>query len=56
MIIVPRRHKDSSSGANRLSDIAVKMKINAEFNLMTVNLIIEWFSKDDVPEYRHSRK
>jgi hypothetical protein len=33
MRIAPRRHKDPSSGANRPSDVAVTVTINAEFNL-----------------------
>ena len=33
MIITPRRHKHPSSSANRPSDIAVTVNINAEFNL-----------------------
>jgi hypothetical protein len=36
MIIVPRRHKHPSSGANRPSDIAVTVNINAEFNLSLI--------------------
>jgi len=36
MIIAPRRHKDPSSGANRPSDIAVTVNINAEFNLSLI--------------------
>jgi len=33
MIIVPRWHKHPSSDANRPSDIAVTVNINAQFNL-----------------------
>jgi hypothetical protein len=36
MIIMPRRYKDPSSGANRPSDIAVTVNINAEFNLSLI--------------------
>jgi len=36
MRIAPRRHKDFSSGANRLSDIDVTVNINAEFNLSLI--------------------
>ena len=46
MITVPRRHKHPSSGANRPSDVTVIVNINAEFNLMAVNPIIEFFSRD----------
>jgi hypothetical protein len=38
MIIEPKRHKHSSSGANRPSDIAVTMPINPELNVS----LIEW--------------
>jgi len=55
MISVPRRHKYPSSGANRPSDIAVTVNINAEFILFAVNPIIEYFSRDVVPEYCHRR-
>jgi len=51
MITALRRHKHSSSGAKRPLDIAVTVIINAEFNLMAVNSIIECFSGDLVPEY-----
>jgi len=51
MIIAPRRHQHPSSGASRPSDVAVTVNINAEFNLMPVNPIIECFSRDLVPEY-----
>jgi hypothetical protein len=36
MRIVPRRHKDPSSSANRPLDVAVKVNINAEFNLSLI--------------------
>jgi hypothetical protein len=36
MIIVPRRHKDPSSGANRPSDVAVTVNINPDFNLSLI--------------------
>jgi hypothetical protein len=36
MIIALRRHKDRSSGANRPSDVAVTVYINAEFNLSLI--------------------
>jgi len=45
MITVPRRHKHPSSGANRTSDVGVTANINAEFNLMAVNPIIECYSE-----------
>jgi hypothetical protein len=32
MIMVPTRYKDPSSGANRPSDVAVTLNINAEVN------------------------
>jgi hypothetical protein len=32
MIILPSRHKDPSRGANKPSDFAVIVNINAEFN------------------------
>ena len=51
LITVPRRHKHPSSGANRPSDIGVTVNINAEFNLMALNPIIECFSRDLVTEY-----
>jgi len=51
IITLPRRHKHPSSSANRPSDVAVTVNINAEFNLMAVNPIIECFSRDLVPEY-----
>ena len=51
MIIAPGRHKHPSSGANRPSDVAVTVNINAEFNLIAVNPIIECFSRDLVTEY-----
>jgi len=36
MIIAPRRHTHPSSGANRPSDVAVTVNINAEFNLSLI--------------------
>jgi hypothetical protein len=36
MIIPPRRHKHPSSGANRASDVAATVNINAEFNLSLI--------------------
>jgi len=36
MILAPRRHKHLSSGANRPSDVAVTVNINAEFNLRLI--------------------
>jgi len=51
MIIASRRHQHASSGANRPSDVAVTVNFNTEFNLMLVNGILEWFSRDLVPEY-----
>jgi len=49
MKTAPRRHKDHSSGANRPSDIAVTVNIDAEFNLMAVNPRIEPFEKGSRP-------
>ena len=54
VITAPRRHKHPSSIANRPSDGAVTLNINAEFNLTAVNPIIECISRDLVPEYCHS--
>jgi len=51
MITAPRRHKHPSSGAHRLRDVAVTVNIKAQFNLMAVNPIIEYFLSDLVPEY-----
>jgi len=51
MITTPRRHKNPSSSANRSSDIGVTVNINAEYNLIAVNPIIECFSGDLVTEY-----
>jgi len=51
MIMAPRRHQHPLRGANRPFDIAVTVNINAEFNLMAVNPIIELFWRDLVPEY-----
>jgi len=53
MIPAPRRHKHPSSGAIRPSDVGVTVDLNAEFNLMAVNPIIEWVSRDLVTEYCH---
>jgi len=36
MIIAPRRHKHSLSGAKRPSDVAVTVNINAQFNLSLI--------------------
>jgi hypothetical protein len=36
MIFMPRMHKAPSSGANRPSDVAVTVNINAEFNLILI--------------------
>jgi hypothetical protein len=36
MRIASRRHKHPSSGANRASDVAVTVNINAEFNLNSI--------------------
>jgi len=47
-------HKHLSSGANRSSDVAVTVNINAEFDLMAVNPIIECLSRDLVSEYCNS--
>jgi len=43
MITAPIRHNHPSSGAHRLSDVAVGVNVNAEGNLMAVNAIIECF-------------
>jgi hypothetical protein len=51
MIIAPRRHQHPSSSANRPSDVAVTVNFDAEFNLMPVNPIIEYFSRDLLREY-----
>jgi len=53
MITVARRHKHPSRSANRHSDVAVTVNINADCNQMAVKTIIECFSRDLVPEYRH---
>jgi hypothetical protein len=52
-MIAPRRHRLQSSGANRLSDVAVPVNFIAEFTLMAVHPIIECFSQDLVPQYCH---
>jgi hypothetical protein len=36
MIIPASRHKDPSSGANRPSDVAVTVNMNAEYNLSVI--------------------
>jgi hypothetical protein len=36
IIIAPTTLKDPSSGANRPSDVAVRVNINAEFNLILI--------------------
>jgi len=51
MITASRRHKHPSSGADRSSDIGVTVNINAEYNLMAVNPIIECYSRNLVTEY-----
>jgi len=43
MIPMPKWRKHPSSGANRPSDVGVTVNINAEFDLMAVNPIIESF-------------
>jgi hypothetical protein len=49
MIPMPIRHEHSSSGANWSSDVAVTVNINAEFDLMAVNLINECFHEISSP-------
>jgi hypothetical protein len=51
MISSPSRHKLPSSGAIWPSDIAVRVNIKTEFNLMAVYPIIECFSRDLAPKY-----
>jgi hypothetical protein len=51
MIIAPRTHHHSSSGANRPPDVAVTENFTAELNLIAVNPIIEFFSRELVPTY-----
>jgi len=51
VIIARRRHRYPSSGANKPSDVVVTVNVNAEFNLMPVNPIIEWFWRDPIPEH-----
>jgi hypothetical protein len=51
VITTPKRHKHSSSSANRSSDIAMTVNINTEFHLMAVSPIIECVSRDLTPEY-----
>ena len=53
MKIAPRSHKHPSSGANRPSDVAVTVDINAECYLMAVNPIVGCFIREVVPEYCH---
>jgi hypothetical protein len=50
MITAPTRYKHTLCSANRRSDVGVTVNINAEFNLMAVNSIIECFSRDLVTE------
>jgi hypothetical protein len=50
MITAPGRYKHPASGANRPSDIAVTVIINAEYNLMAVKPRIECFSRDLIHE------
>jgi len=45
MVTVQRRHLHPSSGANRPSDVAVTVNINAEFNLMALNPILKAFQR-----------
>jgi len=49
MITAPRRQKYLSSGPNRLSGNTVTVNPTDEYNLMAVNPMIEWFSRDLVP-------
>jgi hypothetical protein len=51
MITPSGRHKHPSSSANRPSDVGVTVYINAGYNLMAVDSIIEFFSRDLVTEY-----
>jgi hypothetical protein len=51
MMIAPRRHQHRSRGTNRHSDVAVTVNFNAEFILMSVEPIIECFSRDFIWEY-----
>jgi hypothetical protein len=45
MRIMPRRHKDPSSGANSTSDIAVTVNITAEFNMTVIwSQLTLWFN------------
>jgi hypothetical protein len=53
MIIAPRRHQHPSTGTHRPSVVTVTANFNAEYNLMAVNPIIDYFSRDLVPEYCH---
>jgi len=51
MMTVPRRHKHPSSSANRPSDVAETVNINAEFNLRALNPVIKCFARVLVPGY-----
>jgi hypothetical protein len=51
IIIAPRRQQHPSSCANRPSDGGVTVNFNAECNLMPVNPIIQYFSRDLLAEY-----
>jgi hypothetical protein len=51
MIISSRSHQHPASGANRPSDVAVTVNFHPEITLMPVNPIIEYFSRDLVPQY-----
>jgi hypothetical protein len=50
MNIAPRRHQHLPSGANQPSDVGVTVNINAEFNLVAGNPIIEFVSRDLITE------
>ena len=50
MITTPRRYKHPSTGANKPSHFGVTVNINAEFNLMAVEPIIECCATDLVTE------
>jgi hypothetical protein len=56
ILTTPRMHQCPSSSANRPSDVAVTVNINAEFHVMAVSPIIECFSKNLVHKYSHSMK
>jgi hypothetical protein len=51
MISTPKRYKLPSSCANMPSDVSVTVNINAEFNSVAANRIIECFSRNVVTEY-----